>query len=292
MHYRELTPAPQLQPFIRCYWLLDAEAPSADVAPERILPDGCVEIILNLADSFERHHADGAVERQPNALLIGPSTRHLAIKPTGTVSLVGIRFFPAGAAPFLSAPPGELRDAAPWLGDVATPLDQHLEERLADLDDAGRGVLLDAVLTRRLERSRRPLASAAVFAAVSAVLASAGRVRVDDLARRMGVGPRQLERRFAESAGYGPKTLCRLARFQSAVRTLDRRAAAGTGHSRTSGAPRWSAIAIRCGYADQAHLTREFREFAGTTPGGYVRERHPMSDKFVATLDLAEAGGR
>ena len=273
MHYRELAPAPHLQPFVRCYWALDADAPSADAPAERILPDGCVEIIVNLADSFERHGPDGRVERQPKALLIGPTTRHMSIRARGTVALVGIRFFPAGAGPFLSAPPGELRDAAPWLGDAAL-LDRDLEERLAELGDADRATLLDRVLTRRLEHARRHHASAAVFAAVSAVLGSRGRVRVDDLARQTGVGPRQLERRFNETAGIGPKTLCRLARFQSAVRALD--------GSPTIG---WSAIAAHCGYADQAHLTREFREFAGTTPGAFLRERHSMSDKFTATLD-------
>ena len=91
MDYRELIPAPRLRRYIRCYWTL--RAPPAEASPaQRVLPDGCVEIIVNLGDQFIRHDAAGQAERQPIALVVGPTTRHMSIAPTGVISLVGIRF--------------------------------------------------------------------------------------------------------------------------------------------------------------------------------------------------------
>jgi AraC-like DNA-binding protein len=86
-----------------------------------------------------------------------------------------------------------------------------------------------------------------------------------------GWGPRQLERQFRDSVGFGPKTLCRLARFHRVVRAVE---------SAGGGTPGWARLALQNGYADQSHLAREFREFAGTTLTSYVRELHPMSDHF------------
>src|SRR5688572_24453528 len=96
MDYREIAPAPALRPYVRCYWSLSA--PPAHGAPiQRVLPDGCVEMIINLGAEFLRHLDDSSVERQPRALLVGPTTQHMSIGPTGTIRLVGIRFAPGGA---------------------------------------------------------------------------------------------------------------------------------------------------------------------------------------------------
>jgi transcriptional regulator GlxA family with amidase domain len=105
-------------------------------------------------------------------------------------------------------------------------------------------------------------------------------VTVDALASLTGLGARQLERQFRQSVGYGPKTLCRLARFQRIVRAVE-----------PSASVSWARLAAENEYADQSHMAREFREFAGTTLTEYVRELHPMSDRFHLGA-VEEAGGR
>lgn len=273
MRYRELTPAPALRRHVRCYWMLDAPAPPADPPAERVLPDGCVEMILNLDAPFERRRDDGTTARQPRELLIGPMTRYIAIRPTGVVRLVGIRFQPGGAAPFVTPPLDELRDATPELTAATSWVRAELSERLAlAARSRERAAVLDDVLSRYLaRRGPRSTPDPRLAAAVSLVVRLGGNARVDALAQATGLGVRQLERRFVRAVGFGPKTLSRLARFQRAVRAIDR-----------ASAPRWSRIAVECGYADQAHFAREFREFAGVTAGAFARERHPMSDHFTS----------
>jgi AraC-like DNA-binding protein len=74
------------------------------------------------------------------------------------------------------------------------------------------------------------------------------------VAARVYLSERQLQRRFVERVGYGPKVFQRVARFQRAARRL-RSDGAGL-----AGAAAWA------GYADQAHLTRESRRLSGLTP--------------------------
>ena len=267
MDYRELRPAPALRPYVRCYWTLRADA-SPGASPQRVLPDGCAELIINLGARFVRHDASGGTERQPRELLIGPTTRHMSIAPTGAIRLVGIRFAPGGAVPFLSVPPQEVRDAAPALADVAPPLEDDTVDRLAAASSGTESAILDAALGRRLARARR-LGDHRVLALARATFAADTPLRVDALTRLTGLGARQIERLYRDNVGFGPKTLSRLSRFQRVVRDIEP-------------VPNmsWARLAALHGYADQSHLAREFLEFAGTTLTRYVAELHPMSDHF------------
>ena len=267
MLYRELSPAPALRSYVRCYWTLRADA-TGEASPQRVLPDGCVEIIINLGARFTRHDESGRSEGQPLELVVGPTTRHMTIAPSGVIRLVGVRFAPGGAVPFLSVAPREVRDAAPSLADVASPLIGAVAERLAVAPFGAEGSVLDTALRARLAQARR-LTDHRVLASVHAARVADQPLCVDTLMSLTGLGARQLERTFRDDVGFGPKTLCRLVRFQRVVRAIE-----------PTLRPSWARLAARHGYADQAHLAREFREFAGTTLTSYVRELHPLSDHF------------
>src|SRR6516165_1156270 len=87
--------------------------------------------------------------------------------------------------------------------------------------------------------------------------------RTEDVADDVGLSVRQLRRRCHAAAGYGPKTLQRVLRFQRFVRMLD--AAAPP--------PDLASAAALAGYADQAHLTRECAALSGLTPAALARVR-------------------
>jgi transcriptional regulator GlxA family with amidase domain len=89
--------------------------------------------------------------------------------------------------------------------------------------------------------------------------------RTEDIADQVGLSERQLRRRSQAAAGYGPKTLQRVLRFQRFVRLLDASPAL----------PDLAAAAVLAGYADQPHLTRECRALSGHTPAALHRLRRP-----------------
>lgn len=90
--------------------------------------------------------------------------------------------------------------------------------------------------------------------AVRAIRSSRGAVPLDALARSLGLTPRSLQRRFADEVGISPKVLARIVRFQRVFAAC--RDEPGS----------LAAVAAECGYYDQPHLVRDFREFAGEAP--------------------------
>lgn len=99
------------------------------------------------------------------------------------------------------------------------------------------------------------------------VLATEGRIPMDALAGHVALSPRQLRTEFTREFGLGPKSAARLARFEAALAQI-----ASTVHAGRS--PDLAGVAADTGYADHAHLTREFRRFAGTAPSAWIREEH------------------
>lgn len=259
MDYVEHLPAPRLRPFVRCLWRLRAPSPGG---VERILPDGCAEIVLNRADPFRRVR-DGHGTPQPVALAVGQLERPLSVEPTGAVDLAGVRFEPGGLFALLGAPMHELTGR-----DVE--LDQ-LDRRLAaSLAAATTLVELEEALVRRLDA--RGVASTAGAGLVGAAMRAMerGATTAGELTRVLAVPRRSLERLFRNEVGLAPKRYLRVRRFQSLLRAL----AAGRP------ARGWADLAAAHGFADQSHLIREFRALAGTTPQRHLAERTPLAGCF------------
>lgn len=124
----------------------------------------------------------------------------------------------------------------------------------------------------RVFRSRRaepPTGAGRVRAEVAEawrlILASRGQIPLDALATHVALSPRQLRTEFTSEFGLGPKSAARLARFEGALATIS-----GTVHAGRT--PDLAGVAADAGYADHAHLTREFRRFAGTSPSQWIHE--------------------
>lgn len=267
MHYEELPPPPDLRGLVHRLWILRGRA-AAGGPFQRAMPDGRAELIFNLADPFECLEGQQP-SLQPLALVVGPSRRAMAIRPTGQVDLVGVRFRPEGLAAWLRVRGGEVADMAFALDDLPAPIDGTLAEQLASVDGTRERA---ALLGRHLRRAASRSSDRRLSAAVDMVLRG-GRTRPDAMARAVGMSRRQLGRLFRDRIGIGPKSLMRVGRFQRLLQGLE------------GASPRLAALAARTGYFDQAHMTRDFRLFAGTTPTRYLREMRDLTRHFVAQPD-------
>jgi len=264
LHYREIRPRAPVARFVECFWTLTGLAPASG-PPERILPDGCMELVLNCGAPFRRYRTRGAFERQPLRMLVGQMDHSIQIQPTGRVDLLGIRFHPAGARAFLRMPMSELAGHTFALEEVAQSLDRELAAAL-DGPAASRAARVEALLERRIAPTAMP-PDAAIENAVARLMHAGDALTVDSLAADAGISPRQLERRFLDAVGLGPKRLARILRFQRVFRAIESEPAPAASGSASNGyRPNWAAVAVDCGYYDQAHLIRDFHQFAGQTP--------------------------
>ncbi|WP_030762732.1 helix-turn-helix domain-containing protein [Streptomyces griseus] len=222
-------------------WTRTAPAPVVSAAP--VVPDGCMDLIW----------ADGRL------LVAGPDTRaHRSAEAVARYA--GLRFAPGDAPRLLGVPAAALRDRRVDLADLwgAAPA-RRLAGRIGAAADPA--AALEAYGLRRAADAGPP---DPLLRAVAARL-GAGRP-VAETADALGLGARRLHRLSLDAFGYGPKTLARVLRLQRALALL------------RAGVPPVRAAA-RAGYADQAHLTRDTRALAGTTPGAYARVSTDTSAK-------------
>jgi len=231
-----------------------------------------MELVLNLGDPFRRCHEDSRnawSEEQPSRMLVGQMDHHVTVRATGTVDVVGVRFHPSGAHPLFRFPMAELANELMPLEDLAA-----LHDRLgSESSTEERKQALDTVLTARFGNAAAP--DRDFERAVSSVVRAEGRISVDALAAGMGVGTRQLERRFRERVGLGPKRFAKVLRFQSVFRRafLDERP--------------WAHLALDCGYYDQSHFIREFKSITGRSPSALFTNESALTRVFTRRRRLS-----
>ncbi len=265
--YRELLPPPHLQAHIKCIWRL--AGPRVDVAmAEPIVPDGCVELVLNLADPFIRHIADEGSHRQPRRLVAGQITRAINVGPSGRMDLWGIRFHPWSAAAFFGVSGDELRDRFLALDEAGGSLDRDL----ADLEGLhGDDARYDAIISALSKHAKRVAPVDGVLPQlVNLVERGHETMSVAGLARHVGLSTRRVQVCFRDSVGLSPKQLLRIARFQRALAVARARPTLA-----------WSAVAARAGYYDQAHLIHESHEIVGCTPSVLLGRDSTLTDAFL-----------
>jgi AraC-like DNA-binding protein len=269
LHYQEIDPPAELSGHVRCLWRLRG-AGGAGAGAEPIVPDGCVELVLNFADPFIRHLGVGDSHIQPHRLITGQLTQAITIAPSGRIDLWGIRFHPWAAAAFLNVPGSDLRDRMVTLGDASRALDLALGPVVDAVTDDARQSALLATLASHARRMRP------VDQVLPMLVSLIGRQRelrsVRELAREAGVGTRRLQAMFADRVGMSPKMLMRLTRFQRALRIARERADLS-----------WSAVAAEAGYYDQPHLNHDCREIAGCAPSALVAKDAGLTEVFLET---------
>jgi AraC-like DNA-binding protein len=204
----------------------------------------------------------------------------------------GVRFTAGGFRPFWQAPISQLTDrvvpAARLFGPRAEKTRQAImgagafdadafDADAFDADDGAMAGLAEALLLSALPE-RDPLAEQAAEL-VSRVTDDPGLRRVDQLSAESGMTARTLQRLFADYVGVSPKWVMRRARLHEAAERAD------------SGEPvDWALLATDLGYADQAHLTRDFTVTIGVPPARYAAAPLPESLHYRAGDRVVRGG--
>lgn len=270
MNYREIAPSAATSRFVKCYWTLEDDSPSTDV--QRIVPDGRPELILNFAQPFESQ-ISGQWKPQPECFFVGQITGPFLLRPRGPARMLGVRFHPHGASELFGLPIWELTDSVLPLEDISRRLFRRFR-RLRELRSLPQQLAaLDRIL--HLTASSGGTNDPRVSFAVGEFERAHGAMGVKHVADRVGLSSRQLERRFKNAVGISPKLFSRMQRFQRVFRAMD------------DPDSDWVTAAVHCGYYDQAHLIRDFREFSGKTPTALLAQELDLIRHFVQSRPVS-----
>ncbi|MBZ2187071.1 MAG: helix-turn-helix domain-containing protein [Bryobacter sp.] len=245
MGYWEIRPSPQLASYIECFWISRSLRPAPG---QRILPDGCVDIVFSTRKS------------NPVGLnVVGLMTRPLTRNFEATEEFFGVRFRPGAASAFIPDAPG--------LTDRIEPLESFWGSTARTLRDRLANASAPQQMAEMFESLANPRWSMDGISLAVTHLATPGAPpsRLSDMA---GQSERSFRRGCLARVGVPPKLLARILRFRNASDRI-RQSSAGRAQ------PNWAEFAAACGYYDQSHMIREFHEFAGCTPGRFIQYGTP-----------------
>jgi AraC-like DNA-binding protein len=239
------------------------------IAPgrHRGLPSPYLTLVVTFGPELELERPDGGRDRFA-ACVGGLHQVPERIVHDGRQSGVHLTIHPLAARALFGLPAAELATVTVEAADVLGSAGRELATRIADTEDTGwdaRFAALDDVLLRLLRRYDATVPDAADEVRHAwGVLTAPAPAGVGALARDVGWSGDHLGRRFRAEFGVGPKVAARMARFDRARREVARRAG--------DGPLALADVAATHGYADQAHLAREFRSLAGCSPSRWVDE--------------------
>ena len=225
----------------------------------REVPFPGVPLIFNIGPPWEIEDPKAPPEGR-DSFVAGMHAAPTIVRAAPSWACIELRLTPLGARRILGVPMHELANRTVDLVDLIPDADE-LTARLREEDSwAVRFDHVEEFLARRLADSLP--APPGVEWSWQRLRRTGGRAPIGELAAELGWSHRRLIARFREQIGLAPKTVARVLRFDRAVAAL--------GSSTSRGL---AEIAFDCGYFDQAHLNRDFRELAGTTPTVFMRSR-------------------
>lgn len=270
MNYKTFQPGSELSTFVKCYWTL--EIPKGKIPEkQRIVPDGCMEMIFHYGDLYKQYLDDENSIIQPRCFVFGQITSHLDIEPTGKTGIFSVRFHPDGFTPFATLPIREMENKAVSLEILFDKDGMQLEKEILKAQTTTERIdIVEIFLAGRLINPQS--VDRIVEATVETMIGIHGKLSIDKLSQQININRRQLERKFSSVIGLSPKQLSKIIRLQSTLKMLLNKEFTSL-----------TALAYEGNYYDQAHFIKDFKEFTGLTPKDFYADNMKMSSFFCGT---------
>lgn len=241
MAYNQFNPHPALAAYIDAYWTVAADG--NELTTEKILPDGCVDIIFNLGADCKTDNSRFTMHNE-KAYLVGTMTRFKETNVNPETNLLGIRFKPAAFSAFYKfSSLHEVTDQTVGFEKTLSPdLQKTIQYSTA---------YLNHFFLNKLSKPKHIL-----LPVIADIQNHKGQLSAHALAQRHFTTTRQLERSFKQHVGISPKEFINFVRYQFTLSVIKNKA---SNRSLLD-------IAFECGYYDHSHLTNEVKRYTGVAP--------------------------
>jgi AraC-like DNA-binding protein len=258
---KEFRPTSQLAPFVECFWEGNFNVDRSALFTQQVVPNGYVELIIHSCSAKCQLFKDGQWSPSPDYSFIGLYTEPYLVKFNDVVKVFGIRFKPEGVYNVFGVPSSLFKSTYENMADVLGNEFISLCEELCNTPSISQKInVVSLYLNRRIEQSRK--AFTYVNRAAELIRSRQGMIMMDELSDLACISTRQLERGFVGSVGISPKFYMRLNRLNAVQRKLEE-------NNRLS----LTGISHYFGFSDQAHFIREFKNFTGIAPKGFMKNR-------------------
>ena len=268
MNYYFSKPSALLARYVKSYWAIEDCIPAGHEHTQRVVPNGLAELIFYLGD--RPVSADSKNPINENTLVSGQSGGYSDIRISGRLSLFSIQFLPHGLSVFLDIPLSELYNQSIPLKFIPGNETDELETRLHEAESFTERIkIAEAYLIKFLAKQEAKYNLGRIEHTINLINQTKGSINIDILASEACFSRKQYERVFSRYIGATPKQFLKTVRFQNAI---DEKA--------KNKNINLTALALKCGYYDQAHMINDFRKLSGLSPKKYFRDCEPYSDYF------------
>lgn len=256
MSYQEYSPTEALHPYVKCYYMSHSGADH--VSNDHAFATGCLEIMFNLDGAQWQTKKNGIFGPTAAVELWGQVINPRSLRLVGRSHVMGIRFHPFGAAPFLNEHVCAFNDQVIDLSEVMGTSLETLHVSLQHTSNMADKIrLVESFLLKRLHAFRNRNTKIGLVRQVMKELSHEDFFdNIDNVASRYGITSRYLQKVFLQYTGLTPKLYSKVSRFQKSLILI------GGGQTLTS-------VAHESGYYDQSHFIREFKTFTGMTPSAF-----------------------
>ena len=269
MNYQTFQPQSDLEALVNFYWTLEVPY-DANNQKQKIIPDGFIEMTFNLKDPIKRYTSETEYILHPPAMVMGQRTKSYYIEPIGDVESFAISFHPYGFANIINTPLKDIRDKeVPLKSLFGEDSARDLEQEIIQAPHTQRRIeIIEGFIRKKLNEPTT--IDTIVKTTVDALLSTKGSTSINTILKEDLSKRRQLERKFATQIGISPKQLGKVIRLQSALKMML--------HNEEENLTN---IAYENEYYDQAHFTKDFKEFIGISPKEFLgNENMALSSLF------------
>lgn len=259
MRYKEYLPSVALKDYVQCYFTCETD--KTVTTEDSVYASGFVEIMFNLADGPQKL-INGNQTTQPRAQLWGQTIQPFTFISSGKHTMLGVRFYPHTAACFFDEPVDVFNNQVVDYIDVAGREGRELYAHLLEAIPLNKKIdLLEKFLLARLRRFEHRFAKLKLMNAIVDDLNNDNFFRnINTVSARYGMTPRYLQKLFLSYSGIGPHLFSKITRFQKSLQLI------------TKNELPLTTIAHQCGYYDQSHFIKDFKNFTGLAPSHFRAE--------------------
>jgi AraC-like DNA-binding protein len=272
MFYREIAPKGNLKRVIECFWTLEHDYRESFHSHEHLWAAVHSELIFGFGQRYYLKTQAGK-KVLPENFVIGPFRKKLMLYSDGFTGFVAVRFRPWGLAPFSLKPMASLVGAILPAEDVFDSPIRALVRQMQNQTREEKLDLLERYFQERLATiSLETMASARIG---DKIASEKGTVPISELHAKFGINSRQLERVFRAETGLSPKMFSRIVRFNHAKRMIEK-----------DPDIRLAQLTYDCGYSDQAHFNKNFRELFDLSPADFKRQLKRFAKETAGQIDV------
>lgn len=272
LEINEYKPSASLSAFVELFWKGNFNLNSTRLFTQRVIPNGYVELVIHTNDSHCELLQGSDFSYSPDYLLIGIHTKPYDVNFRSNVKVFGIRFKPEGVYSIFGIPAADIHHNFIDAESVFCKLFKEFCSSLRESESVSQMIFqTEDFLNKRI--SSRNLNVNYLIKAADIIRKSNCKLSVEQLAEKVNISTRQLEREFKYKLGMSPKSYMRIARLNA----VNRRILNGERVDLT-------ALSFSSGYADQAHFIRDFKNFTGESPKIFLGKK----DQYLVNPNTAD----